>query len=321
MSEKKNDTTIEEKEVEYEGQVEYEREKRHNGGNQELSEKEALGQTLALDNPPAYAPRRPQTFPIVNKIISTSLLVYPSEQSEADLKEFANHPHSLFVQAQTKLGHGMPLLETETHFFSSKFISVRRFFVPKKEEPFDKKVHYYNYCIIKKRLGFECSILTLEFLDHTVYAFFHHVMPVVDYEYRGVVYRYVHHNKYTPGYFKYSLLQLGPGRGYSLVDSWDKENKKLIKNHPMTKFRSIFSVEARKKTPELFQDSKPIGELTELKRFGLHSCEIVLDNNYSDDHASVNSVNDEMLVHLSVGLAIKRQEDLDEEKRRRSKRW
>lgn len=288
MSGKKNDTIkINEKEI----------------TEEEYSEKEAI--KLALENPPEYTPGKSQVFPIVDKLLRTTVLVYPSVQSEEKYKDYSTQANSLFVIGENALGYGLPLLETSSHFFSRKFVTIRKFIIPKGEEPFDIKKHYYDFCVVKRWNGFKCNTLVLEFLNEKVVVFYHLIMPIIDYEYKGVVYRWIDERDIFLK-FKFTLLQLGPQRGYSLVDDWDRATDKLATARLL---KDVFSISARRKQPALFQDSTPIGELRRTKVLGLHSSELALENNFSSDHNSINSVNDDLLVHLLVGIAVKKQRE------------
>lgn len=285
------------------------------------STKKGYDETEFDEEPPEYEPRKPQTFPILNKRFLNTLTVYPSEESYDKYQEYKKDPNSLFVINENSAGHGLPLIESHTRPFSSKFLSIRRYVKPIEvdglEQGFDKDKHYYDSCVIKKRIGLECSIYTLQFLNEQVLVFYHNVMPIIDYEYHGIVYRWVYQNKYTFGKFKFTLLQLGSQRGYSIVDSWDKNAGKLVSNHPLMKILALFSVKARRKQPELFHDAMAIGEVHETKRHGLHRTEVVLENNLTEDQNSID-VGNVVLVHIVVGVIIKRHQDILEERRRRA---
>lgn len=266
------------------------------------------------DKPPQYQPRSNQIIPVVNKLLNNSYMVYPSAKSEIDFNEYKKDTSSHHLEYSS--GYGIPLFETTAHHFSSKFISVKKFKAPEKGA-FDRKVHFDEYCTVRKYSGLECNRYVLQFADERVVVFYHTLMPIVDYEYNGIVYRWVHQNKYTLEKFRFTLLQLGPERSYSMVDSWDEKSNKLINDHPLLKFLSHFSPHVRTKKLEFYQDSIAIGELRETKRIGLHCTEISLENHFSGDFSCIDSVNGELSVHVIVGLVIKRYQDILEEQKRR----
>lgn len=256
-------------------------------------EEEYLSQLF--HDPPAYTPKKPQTFPIVNKTLGGNLTLFPSHESEVQ-----------FNEGLTSEGYGMPLFTTHTYYFSSKFMSFKKFFVPN-DGSFEKETHFEEYCLVKRTIGLRCSVYTLEFLDKKIMMFYHKILPIVDYRYQGNIYRWVREKKYKTEKYLFTLLQLGPERGYSMVDSWDETTSTLLKNHPMTRLENVFSLDARKPKPEMYEDSIAIGELRENSKLGNHRTQISLENTHSSDYDNINSIDEDMLVHLIAGMVIKRQ--------------
>lgn len=109
----------------------------------------------------------------------------------------------------------MPLLATQTYYLSSKFMNFKN--VLPNNESFDKEINFERFCLGRKHINLRFTVYTLEFLDMEVMMFYHHILPIIDYEYQESICRWVTSNKET---FVH-LLQLDPERGYSLVDSWD----------------------------------------------------------------------------------------------------
>lgn len=255
-------------------------------------------------HPPGYLRRKLQKFPISNGYPSSKLTVFPSICSERDYRDDRKKDqHALAQQAE---GCGIPLLEAKSNPFSLKYFTIKKYIVPPKlkygvASTFDKKEHSIDYCVVLKTgVNYVLQFKDKQF-NKEVKVCGHEHMPIIDYLLDGTVYRWIHEYNLLLGGYKYTLLKLGPERGISLVDG------KIGK--------SIFSSKSKLAREGYFEDSKVIGEIKGVMKKGVVNSYILLENILGVDFDSIKSVDDQMIVHLVVGLVLKSRQDVIEKER------
>lgn len=265
--------------------------------------------------PPPYVGTRRQTFPVVNAILSRSISVFPSNDSYSKYKSFSKS-NSLAADLQSQ-GYGMPIFISKRSWAPNRYLNGRKAVIPLLGV-FDKKRDTEDFYTVKKKTGMKFSKYTINFVNgEEVMLFYHHILPIADYEYRGQVYRWINYRKFGYTFFYYTLFQMGSERVFSLVDSYNKKTGKMGKD-PAFSWLNLAKPKNWYQTPELFKGGTSMGELRETSLFGRFQSTILLDNKVADDLENMKSVDDDMLVHMAVALTIKMYEDDLEDRRRAS---
>lgn len=284
------------------------------------------------------------TIVINNRFWTDGFRIFVSEDASNKFDAFKKSKNPEIIQLQEQ-GIGVPLFKAITSYIplATKFITFRRY-VPTNLHPFDIDKDYYDYCIVKRKLHVGYDSYIFEFtpdpkqpkLNFQVILFSHSVLPIHDYIYKGERHRWIDESnlrrfkelwqvKYG---FKHTYLIDGQP---ALTDNWDGQSDKLNKNkkNPYLDnfFKMKFSILSRYPKPEYYGPhcTDTLGEAEAFFKLGYAELKIDdLGKGYSqnDDvnYESIFSIPEEELVTICIATVLKRQKDIEEEKKNRRRR-
>lgn len=291
--------------------------------------------------PPDYYtstnPEHGWDFIVCNSSLLHKLTVFVSSDSVGKYKSFKDNmnagPLSPINDLQAQ-GLGVPLLRAETHSFSiNKFLTIYRFHTDNAIRGFNKNTDYgaAPFCEIKKSRHWAYDTYTLTFKPKNsrpfkVWLFAHSTLPISDYQYNGIRYRWIHDRKYFQYYESYRAFRLEPNQP-TMLSNWSGGDFLDSRKNPLVgnKLSQFIDPRSRKPKDKYFSDHE-VGRLDKLKKKGIlgrlqETTKILLPDMSNSGYRNVNydsihSVTIDVLVHLCTGLVLKRIEDIKEEKRR-----
>ena len=291
--------------------------------------------------PDYYSSANPEhgwDFIVCNSGFLNGLNVFVSSEAVGKYKSFKDNSnvelssHINDLQAQ---GLGVPLFHCETHSFSmNKFLTITRYHTNNAAlKGFNRKTDFTPFCKITKHHHSSYYTYILTFTPNPndpnenfkVWMFSHRSLPIREYEYKGVRYRWIHSKKYVSYLESYRACRLDPNQP-AMLDNWtggdtlNSQSNSLVGN----KFSQLVKPSSRKPKEEYYSENE-VGKYDELKKRSLfgrlqESTRILLPDitntcNSDVNYDSIHSVHLDVLVHLCMGLIIKRHEDIQEDNR------
>lgn len=155
--------------------------------------------------------------------------------------------------------------------------------------------------------------------------FSHNTLPIRDYEYKGVRYRWIHERKYLSYLESYQACRLEPNQP-SMLDNWTGGDTLDSRSNPLvgSDVTQLVNPGSRKPKEEYYSGDN-MGKLDELKKHGVFGklqeatrillADVTNTGNRDVNYDSIHSVHLDVLVHLCIGLIIKRREDIKQANR------
>lgn len=289
------------------------------------------------------------TIVINNRFWTDGFRIFVSEDASNKFDAFKKSKNPEIIQLQEQ-GIGVPLFKAVTSYIplATKFITFRRY-VPTNLHPFDIDKDYYDYCIVKRKLHVGYDSYIFEFtpdpkqpkLNFQVILFSHSILPIHDYIYKGERHRWIDESnlrgfkaRWQVKYgFKHTYLIDGQP---ALTDNWDGKSDKLNKdkkNPYLDNFLKMkLSVLSRFPKQEYYGPhcTDTLGEAEAFFKLGY--AELKIDdlgrgipegddvNGVDVNYESIFSIPEDELVTICIATVLKRQKDIEEEKKNRRKR-
>ncbi|KAI5955250.1 hypothetical protein KGF54_001811 [Candida jiufengensis] len=293
---------------------------------------------------PVYFQHAPKGWTIVinNRFWTGGYWIFVSEDACEKYDAFKKKKNDANVMDLQRQGIGIPLLKIVLPLnpMSSKFMTIERF-LPSSQGAFDADVNNYDYCVVKKYSHMGYNTYIFEFtpdpkapqLNFQVFMFSHSTLPISDYIFRGERYRWIdesYADRFNTLYqviFGFKHTMLTPDQP-SLCDSWDGKHNKLDnkKSNPYLSsyFKTKLNSRSRFPKPEYYGHSCSaiLGEADSYSSRGY--AELKTADTYSGDsnknYESTLSVNEDALVLTCIATVLKREKDIEQEKRRQQQR-